>query len=156
MEKSRFKEKSNENHTLIFYSKCVCVFIFSGVDYSRRLEHGDSFNVDVFISERVKITYNVTDDDGSQKTGTVYESSENKVGYHPDYEKRALCKSSFILNDARDSDSHVYTVWDADNHEIIATYTLTVTGETLSGFGFLFSITAKALFINLNSSVFSY
>ncbi|XP_026772518.3 uncharacterized protein LOC113528265 isoform X1 [Pangasianodon hypophthalmus] len=99
------------------------------INCSRQIEHGDSFTVEFFISERVKVTFNRTDDDGRQKSVTLYESSEKKVHYHPDYEKRALSKSCFILNDVRESDSGVYTVWDADNDEIIATHTLSVTAK---------------------------
>ncbi|MCJ8746575.1 hypothetical protein PDJAM_G00143280 [Pangasius djambal] len=99
------------------------------IDYNRQIEHGDNFTVDFFISERVKVTFNRTDDDGRQKSVTLYESSEKKVHYHPDYEKRALSKSCFILNDVRESDSGVFTVWDADNDEIIATHTLSVTAK---------------------------
>ncbi|KAM9447079.1 uncharacterized protein Hap1MRO34_023531 [Clarias gariepinus] len=101
---------------------------------------GGSLTVGVSISERVKITFisSAEDDDGGgggggggggQSSVTLCTVEGREVDCNPEYEKRTWFQSSLTLSDLKQTDSGVYTVWDIDHDEIIATHTLTVTGR---------------------------
>ncbi|XP_053085042.1 uncharacterized protein LOC117595912 isoform X2 [Pangasianodon hypophthalmus] len=99
------------------------------VNFIREFDPGDSLTVDLPISERVKITFNRSGDDGTQSSVTLCTVEGRKVHCSPEYEKRTSFQSSLTLSDLKLSDGGVYTVWDTENDEIIATHTLSVTGK---------------------------
>lgn len=109
----------------------VNVFISSGDHFTREFTPGDSLIVDLPISERVKITFSRSGDDGTQSSVTLCTVEGGKAHCNSEYEKRRRFQSSFILSDLQQTDSGVYTVWDSDNDEVISTHTLRVTGKML-------------------------
>ncbi|XP_060738946.1 uncharacterized protein LOC132854504 isoform X2 [Tachysurus vachellii] len=99
------------------------------VNFSKALKPGDSLTVDLLISERVKITFNRSHDDGTQSSVTLCTVEGRDVVCNPEYKKRTSFHSSFSLTDLKESDCGVYTVWDTENDEIISTYTVSLTGK---------------------------
>ncbi|XP_027011675.2 uncharacterized protein LOC113648611 isoform X2 [Tachysurus fulvidraco] len=99
------------------------------VNFSKALEPGDSLTMDLLISERVKITFNRSHDDGTQSSVTLCTVEGHEVVCNPEYKKRTSFHSSFSLTDLKESDCGVYTVWDTENDEIISTYTVTLKGK---------------------------
>ncbi|KAK3539256.1 hypothetical protein QTP86_032256 [Hemibagrus guttatus] len=102
------------------------------VSFSSLLDPGDSLTVDLPISERVKITFNRSCDDGPRSSGTLCMVQGREADCDPEYEKRTSFHWSVTLTDLKQTDRGVYTVWDTENGEIISTYTLTLTGDTSS------------------------
>ncbi|XP_026772520.3 uncharacterized protein LOC113528266 isoform X2 [Pangasianodon hypophthalmus] len=95
------------------------------LELTRKMKPGEPLFLELPITENVKVTFNQSGDDGSQRSVLVCTADGRKLQCDSEYKNRASLKSSLTLTEVKESDRGVYTVQDTENEEVIATYTVT-------------------------------
>ncbi|XP_035382109.1 uncharacterized protein LOC113588761 isoform X2 [Electrophorus electricus] len=95
------------------------------VNVHKHIHLGQSVSMDVNVTEPVEMILNRTHDTKPNLV-RLCAVDGREIQCVPEYEKRVSYRFSLQLEDLKESDSGVYTIWDTRNEEVIATYRVIV------------------------------